>query len=130
MSTPIPQYKISHIWGDNFDLKLLIRDSNGNPYDFSPFTAKMDVRRSYFSDTPVFQMNSLGATAGITFGEMGVSNGSGPWNIQVSFDSAESKTLPQKGNFFYDIVLVDSLGVETTRLGGVFEIFPRATRQG
>jgi hypothetical protein len=130
MSNPIPQYKISHVWGDNFNLKLLIKDSVGNPYDFSPFTAKMDVRRSYFNDTPVFQMNSLGASAGITFGSIGVSNGLGPWNVQVSFDSAESKTLPQKGSFFYDIVLVDSLGVETTRIGGVFEIFPRATRQG
>lgn len=102
--------------GASFDYSLTWQ-TNGTAVNLTGYTARMQVRESYDSLTPVL---SLTSGSGITLG--GTSG-----SIILDAHATVTATIPS-GQYVYDLELVTSGGYVTRLLEGNFTVDPEVTR--
>lgn len=100
--------------GTSFSTTITIDDVYGEVFDLSGFSARSEMRKSYYSAnaTAVFS-TSINQTNGI---------------ITLELDPATTANIAP-GRYVYDAIIVDSIRNITTRvLEGIVEVTPRVTR--
>jgi len=110
-------YNITGYQGDNFQLTLNVKDSNGSPINLNGYQVRGQVRASYGSDEILLDLNPTI-----------VSNTSG--TIAININSYISEDIPVSEHV-YDIERYPS-GIETGNsiklMRGKFVILPEVTR--
>ena len=118
MAAPAGEYNIVTDQGSTFTRTLTWKDSGDSPVDLTGYTARMQVREDWKSDTPlVLELTtsngriSLGGVAG---------------TITLSISAADMTEVTAK-TFVYDLEMV--LGTTVSRLvQGSFTIRPEVTK--
>ena len=100
--------------GATFSTTITIDDVYGEVFDLTGFTAKSQVRKSYYSTNPT-------ATFSTT---INITNGT----ITLDLDSANTANIPA-GRYVYDTIINDPSSNTVTRiLEGIIDVSPRVTR--
>jgi hypothetical protein len=88
-------------------------DVNGDPYNLTGFTAKSQMRKSYYSTSPTAQF-----TITISAPTTGVLN--------MSLSSTTTANVAA-GRYVYDVAIKDSANTVTRVLEGIVNVLPRVT---
>ena len=86
---------------------------NGDPYNLTGFTAKSQMRKSYYSTSPTAQF-----TITISAPTTGVLN--------MSLSSTTTANVAA-GRYVYDVAIKDSANTVTRVLEGIVNVLPRVT---
>ena len=99
--------------GTDFSTSITLDDVNGDPYNLTDFTAKSQMRKSYYSTsaTAEFTITINSPTSGI---------------IIMSLPSANTSNVAA-GRYVYDVVIKDSANTVTRVLEGIVNVLPRVT---
>jgi len=98
----------------------LIYKAGGVPVDLSGVEARMMVRTGYPSPDPVF---SLTDGEGIT-----ITGPEGKIELFISPEDSTAVGLTRRGDFVYDLELVEPDGRVIRLIEGAFTVFPEVTR--
>ncbi len=112
------QYNITADQGATFTRTITWLGATGSPVDNTGYTARMQVRSKYTSDTAVLSLSS--PASGIT---LGGANGK-----VIITSSATVMAAVVAGEYRYDLEMVSSSGVVTRLLMGTFTVRPEVTR--
>lgn len=122
------KYDINIQQGSSYDLMLVVKDANGDPKDLSNHSARMQVRTSYGSSTPVVDVST--ANGGIT-----INSSEGAILIQIpAANTANIKVdltksaKPPYSVYVYDLELTDSLGKISKLIYGDVTVYGEVTR--
>lgn len=100
--------KLTFVANDTLYLPVTWKETNGDPYDLTGYTAKLTVKSSYAAATPLLEVTGTIAT---------------PASGQAIFEG----TVPSAaGRYVYDVEM-KSVSYTKTILRGVFEIQPEVT---
>ena len=102
--------------GDDYELKLVYKDTDGFIIDITDAIARLMVRKSYYSPAIVT------LTAWIVGPE---------GKIEFSFDKTDTSALltnTSKECYIYDVGFIDKVGEKTTLLSGDFIVTQAVTR--
>lgn len=105
--------------GATFDYELTWTAA-GSAVDLTNYTARMQVRSSYDSATPIV---SLTSGSGITLGGT-----AGTIKLVLSADETEALDGTPNSQFIYDLELESSSGFVTRLVEGNFFIYPEVTK--
>jgi hypothetical protein len=99
--------------GTDFTTSITLDDVNGNAYNLTGFTAKSQVRKSYYSSstTAEFVITINAPTTGV---------------INMSLNSANTSNIAP-GRYVYDVVIKDSANTVTRVLEGIVNVTPQVT---
>jgi hypothetical protein len=86
---------------------------NGDPYNLTGFTAKSQMRKSYYSTNPTaqFTITIKTPTSGI---------------LNISLPSANTANIAA-GRYVYDVAIKDSANTVTRVLEGIVNVLPQVT---
>ena len=99
--------------GTDFTTSITLDDVNGDPYNLTGFTAKSQMRKSYYSTNPTAQF-----TITINTPTSGVLN--------ISLPSANTANIAA-GRYVYDVAIKNSANTVTRVLEGIVNVLPRVT---
>jgi len=99
--------------GTDFTTSITLDDVNGDPYNLTGFTAKSQMRKSYYSTSPTAQF-----TITISAPTTGVLN--------MSLSSTTTANVAA-GRYVYDVAIKDSANTVTRVLEGIVNVLPRVT---
>ena len=99
--------------GTDFSTSINLDGVNGDPYNLTNFTAKSQMRKSYYSTS---------ATAEFTI----TINSPASGIIIMSLPSANTSNVAA-GRYVYDVVIKDSANTVTRVLEGIVNVLPRVT---
>lgn len=102
--------------GSTWTLQIVYNDSNGNPVDLTGYTAEMQVRRKFDSDTPVLTLST--SNGGITIVPL-----TGTLNLLATDEQADI----DPGLYVYDLELSIG-GVRTRLIQGTVTVSGEVTR--
>ena len=109
------EYDIVCHEGDDFVLTMDVKNPDETDFNFSGYTAKMQVRkRRVESDPAILTFETGGAGITLTTGQM-------------SIEKAAANMAGISGDYFYDLKITDSGSRIATWLYGKFKIFPTVT---
>lgn len=99
--------------GADFTTTITLNDVNGNAYNLTNFTAKSQVRKSYYSSSPTaeFIITINSPATGV---------------INMSLNSANTSNIAP-GRYVYDVVIKDSANTVTRVLEGIVNVTPQVT---
>ena len=99
--------------GTDFSTSINLDDVNGNPYNLTGFTAKSQMRKSYYSTstTAEFTITINAPTTGV---------------LIISLPSANTANVAA-GRYVYDVAIKDSANTVTRVLEGIVNVLPRVT---
>lgn len=117
---PATTYNITIEQGSTFTLQLAYKTPAGAAVDLTGYSARMQVRETYASDTPLL---SLTDASGITLG-----GAAGTIVIEASDESTAAIDTRQTIWGVYDLELVPPNGKAIRLLQGAAEIRPEVTR--
>jgi hypothetical protein len=99
--------------GTDFTTSITLDDVNGDPYNLTGFTAKSQMRKSYYSTNATAQF-----TITIPIPITGVLN--------MSLPSANTANIAA-GRYVYDVAIKDSTNNVSRVLEGIVNVLPRVT---
>jgi len=99
--------------GTDFTTSITLDDVNGDPYNLTGYTAKSQMRKSYYSTSPTAQF-----TITINTPTTGVLN--------MSLPSANTANIAA-GRYVYDVAIKNSANTVTRVLEGIVNVLPRVT---
>jgi hypothetical protein len=99
--------------GTDFNTSITLDDVNGVPYDLSLFTAKSQIKKSYYSTS---------ATADFTVSINEPLSGI----INLTIDSPTTANIAA-GRYVYDVLIKNSSNNITRVLEGIVNVLPRVT---
>jgi hypothetical protein len=99
--------------GADFTTSLTLADVNGDPYNLTGFTAKSQVKKSYYSSS---------ATAQFIITIPTPANGT----INLGLPSANTSNIAA-GRYVYDVIIKDSANTVTRVLEGIVNVLPSVT---
>lgn len=102
--------------GATFELTFIYQDEAGNPFDLTGMTARMQLRRTYNSPTPLIELTN--ANNRIIFD---------PFAGKITLRISATDTTPLNGTGVYDLELIDGSTVNRI-LEGSFNICAEVTR--
>ena len=105
--------------GATYQLRLVWKDSDGQPLDLSPMSARMQIRSTHKAATPIVSLTSSPG-GGIT-----LNGASGEIDIALS---AEQTAGIAQSSGVYDLELVGSDGFVTRLIEGRVTVSPEVTR--
>lgn len=111
-------YDITIEQGATFPLSLVWKDSLGVPVNLTGYTARMQLRETYTSATPIFDLTSAGGAI-VLGGALGT--------IVVTASATITGAITIKRGV-YDLELTSPLGVVTRLIEGTAYITPEVTR--
>jgi len=103
--------------GATWNVSLTYNDGDGDPINLTGFSARMQARNFYTSESTVFDIDStnditLGGTAG---------------TIQISVDAATTAAIGA-AQYVYDMEIVSGSGEVTRLIEGTLIVTPEVTR--
>lgn len=104
--------------GATYELTITWKDSAGTAINLTGYTARMQVRETYSSTTPIV---SLTSGSGITLG-----GAAGTIAIVISATTTAALTAPFSG--VYDLEIVSAAGVVTRLIQGTATVSAEVTR--
>ena len=119
---PATSYDIIIEQGATFTLNLLYRDDAGTPFDLTGYSARMQVRETFASETALLSLSSS-AGGGITLG-----GAAGTISIEASDEATAAIPTRQSIYGVYDLELVAGDGKAFRLLQGNAEVRPEVTR--
>jgi hypothetical protein len=102
--------------GSTWTLQIVYKDSNGTPINLTNYTAEMQVRRKFDSDTPVLTLST--SNGGIT-----IVGATGTLNLIATDEQAAI----DPGLYVYDLELSTG-GVRTRLIQGTVTVSGEVTR--
>ncbi len=101
--------------GEYFSANVTLDTTNGSFYDLTNYTAKSQIRKSYWSESISAEFNTS------VEGDSGI--------IKISLDSNTTQTLTSS-RYVYDIFIVDTnnSNMKTKVLEGLIFVDPSATK--
>jgi hypothetical protein len=112
--TAAQERKIIAREGDDFSLVMAVKNPDTTDFDFTDYTAKMQVKsREVETDTAVLSFET-GTDIALTSG-------------QIAISKPASEMLGKSGKYFYDLKITDPQGGVSTWLYGSFELLPTIT---
>ena len=99
--------------GADFSTSITLDAVNGDPYNLTGYTAKSQMKKSYYSTT---------ATAEFTI----TINSPASGIIIMSLPSANTSNIAA-GRYVYDVAIKDSANTITRVLEGIVNVMPRVT---
>lgn len=112
------QYNIVADQGATFSRVITWKSDSGAPIDLTGYSARMQVRQRYVSDTTVLSLTS--PSSGIM---LGTTNG------QVTLSvAATTMAAVNAGDYRYDLEMISTAGAVTRLLQGSFTVRPEVTR--
>jgi len=99
--------------GTDFTTSITLDDVNGDPYNLTGFTAKSQMRKSYYSTNPTaqFRITINTPTSGV---------------LNISLPSANTANIAA-GRYVYDVAIKDSANTVTRVLEGIVNVLPQVT---
>ena len=97
--------------GATFSTSFLFQDTNGDPIDYSPYTANSQMRKSYSSSTAY------------DFTVAMVSNG----QVTLSMTANTTNSITA-GRYVYDVEVQSPAGLRTRLVEGIVTVTPQVTR--
>ena len=99
--------------GSDFNTSITLDDVDGLPYDLSGYTAKSQIRKSYYSanTTAEFIISINDPTTGV---------------IGLTLDSANTANMAA-GRYVYDVIIKNNQNVKTRVLEGIVNVLPQVT---
>jgi|APGre2960657373_1045057.scaffolds.fasta_scaffold07166_2 hypothetical protein len=99
--------------GTDFTTSITLDDVNGNPYNLTNYTAKSQMRKSYYSSsaTGEFVITINSPLTGI---------------INMSLSSSNTANIPA-GRYVYDVAIKNSANTVTRVLEGIVNVLPQVT---
>ena len=99
--------------GSDFNTSITLSDVNGDPYNLTDYTAKSQVKKSYYSSntTANFIITISDPALGI---------------IAMSLDSANTANITA-GRYVYDVIIKNSSNNITRVLEGIVNVLPQVT---
>lgn len=107
-------YNIVTVEGDTFIFNATI-DTDGTPWDFTGYTAKMQVRESSVSNGTLLDLSTDNY---ITLSPLG--------NISITVPPSVTQNV-RDGRWIYDLEVTSGGGQKTTLLQGSFIVSPQVT---
>jgi len=107
-------YNIVTVEGDTWVFNSVV-DTDGFPWDFTGYTAKMQVRESTVSTGTLLNLSTSNY---ITLNSLG--------QISITVPSTVMANV-KDGRFVYDLEVTSAGGVKTTLLQGSFIVSPQVT---
>ena len=102
--------------GTDFNTSITLDDVNGVPYDLTDMEAKSQVKKSYYSSTPIAQFDiSITADSAVK----GI--------INMSLDSEVTSNIAA-GRYVYDVMIKDTSNTVTRILEGTLNVLPQVTK--
>lgn len=101
--------------GTDFTTTITLDDVNGVPYDLTGTTAKSQVKKSYYSSTPIAEFDisiSTDPTKGV---------------ITIDLGSPVTSNIAS-GRYVYDVLIKDSANNVTRILEGTLNVLPQVTK--
>jgi hypothetical protein len=109
--------------GADLSIHLTWKDGTGALIDLTGWSARMMVRKSYKTTTPVLDFRSgAGGTAGTA-----IALGGALGTIDITATNAVTSGVPS-GDYVYDLEMVSPGGIVTRLLEGIIPVSPEATR--
>jgi len=105
------QYPISLVKGDDWNREITVNDASGNPFDFTGWTGKAEVRKSASGTSPVvITFDTSAATMTLTSGK-------------ITLIAAKATTDINPSSYVWDLQFVDADGLTRTLIkNGPFTI--------
>ena len=100
--------------GTTFSTTVTIDDAYGTPYDLTGFTAKSQIRKSYYSTTP---------TADFVISIPTPENGL----LTLTLGHTQTANIAA-GRYVYDVVIKNTSNNVTRILEGIVNVMPQVTR--
>jgi len=99
--------------GTDFSTSITLDDVNGDPFNLTGFTAKSQMRKSYYSTnaTAQFTITISAPTTGV---------------LNMSLPSANTANIAA-GRYVYDVAIKDSTNNVSRVLEGIVNVLPRVT---
>jgi hypothetical protein len=99
--------------GTSYATTLTLADVNGDPYNLTNYTAKSQMKKSYYSSntTAEFSISIISPTSGV---------------INMSLGSPSTSNVAA-GRYVYDVVIKDSANNVSRVLEGIVNVLPRVT---
>lgn len=110
-------YDFEIFQGEDFDFNATYKTSQGSIIPLTGYTAKMQARADYSSETPVLELDE---TDGLTIDEAG-------GKITVAISHEKSEAIPA-GVYVYDLEITSPADKKTTFLFGKITVFAEVTR--
>ena len=107
-------YSIVTVQGDTWTFNATV-DTDGTPWDFTSYTAKMQVRESTVANTTLLSLSTSNYIA------LDASGG-----ISITVPASIMNDVPD-GRWVYDFEVTSAGGVKTTLLQGAFIVSPQVT---
>ena len=100
--------------GSDYSTSITLTDVNGDPYDLTDYTAKSQVKKSYYStnNTAVFTATINDAATG---------------NVQISLSAANTTSI-KAGRYVYDVEVEDASGNISRIFEGIVNVLPNVTK--
>lgn len=102
--------------GATFELVFIYQDEQGNPFDLTGMTARMQLRRTYNSPDALLSLTN--ANGRIIFD---------PFIGKITLRVSATDTTPLNGSGVYDLELIDGATVNRI-LEGSFKVCAEATK--
>lgn len=110
-------YNFTMDQGSNWDLNVVYKDANGNPINLTGYTAAMQLRQNYNSDTAVLTLSTSDGGITITGAE---------GKLVLSATAAQTGAL-DAGFYVYDLEITSG-GVVTRLIQGQITVAGEVTR--
>lgn len=95
--------------GDDFSLVMSVKNADGSDFDFTDYSAKMQVKKRKVESYPNIFEFSIGNGIVLTEGQI---------NLTKTAEEMSNKS----GLYFYDLKIISPEGIVTTWLFGEFEL--------
>ena len=124
---PNNKYNIEMNQGDTFSLNLTVKESNGALKSLSGYTARMQIRPSYQSNTVTESLSTSNSEISINTSTSTISlvlPASRTANIHVDLDNG----LPPRTKYVYDLELIDGSSNVSKLVYGEVSVYGEVTR--
>src|SRR5690606_32115273 len=118
------RYNMTCKAGVTFRKSFVFQDGDGQPLDFTGFTARMQVRSS-FEDEPLVSLSTGPLDDDGLTGTMFFDVPEGRLTVRIEAEVTEQ--FP-RGSYRYDIEVVSPAGIVDSPLFGRFKVLPEVTR--
>mgnify|MGYP006274684409 CR=1 FL=1 len=122
------KYDINIQQGSSYDLMLIVKDADNNLKDLTDHSAKMQIRSSYSSSTPLIDVSTdnggitIDASNSTILIQMTAANTA---NIKVDLNKS---VKPPYSVYVYDLEMTDSIGKTSKLMYGDVTVYGEVTR--
>lgn len=125
---PSNKYNIELVQGDTFSLNLTVKEANNAPKNLSGYSARMQVRPSYDSNTVSESLSTANGEITINTSVAMVSLFLTPARTSAMKVDLTSGGIPPKSRYVYDLELIDGANNVTKLIYGELFVYGEVTR--